>query len=142
MQWATSLAEAVRTRASALRLRRSTELLCDNLMCEKVGQTCVCKLSMALERMKQLEHLDLSDNHLDRLPEVWRLEKLRTLDVRSNRLETLPEQLALAPALRELRVEGNPLRGVPAALAEMVAAGETAARREPAPWPAPAGGAS
>ena len=85
-RWASSLAEAMRTKASRLRLHGSTELQCHDFMCEKFGKTCLCKLSMTLERMHSLQHLDLRDNSLDRLPEVWRLPRLETLDVRDNKL--------------------------------------------------------
>ena len=86
MTWATSLAQAARERLPGLRLRGSTDLICNNMMCEKVGETCLCKLSMVLQRMHHLRHLDLRDNNLDRLPEVWMLPSLETLDVRDNKI--------------------------------------------------------
>ena len=119
-------------------------------MCEKVGQTCLCKLSMQLGRMRHLRHLDLRGNSLERLPEVWSLPRLETLDVRDNLLgaharvalarprplhtcvrdvcvrvfradaETLPEELASMGALRVVRVANNPLRELPPDLARFI----------------------
>jgi hypothetical protein len=119
--WATSLAQSVKERLPGLRLR-GDELICHNWMCEKVGETCLCQLSMLLSRLQHLQHLDLRSNRLNRLPEVWTLRKLETLDVRDNALEVLPEELATMPSLRTLRVEGNPLRddGVPLSVAALL----------------------
>ncbi len=107
--WATSLAQSMRDRLPGLRLRGSAELVCSNLMCEKVGQTCLCKLSIVLSRMDHLRHLDLSANRLDRLPEVWRLPNLETLDLRDNELAALPSELGSMSTLRTLHIRGNPL---------------------------------
>ena len=82
--WATSLAQAARERLPALRLQKSTELVCENLMCEKVGEACLCRLSIHLSKLRHLRHLDLRGNGLDRLPELWTLPQLETLDVRDN----------------------------------------------------------
>ena len=120
MAWATSLACSMRDRLPGLRLRASTELICNNMLCEKVGETCLCKLSMCLERMHHLRHLDLRGNRLDRLPEVWRLPHLETLDVRDNALESLPEELSSMKSLSVLQVEGNPLKSVPDSLRGML----------------------
>ena len=121
--WATSLAQGVRDALPGLRLRASAELVCNNMMCDKVGETCLCKLSMVLERMTHLRHLDLRGNSLDRLPEVWRLPRLETLDVRDNSLASLPAELASMNSLRVLRVDNNPLELIPPSLQSFVAAG-------------------
>ena len=61
-----------RETATRLLLRRSPELVCRNLMCEKVGGPCVCRLALSLSRMPHLTALDLSHNSLTRLPDaVW-----------------------------------------------------------------------
>jgi hypothetical protein len=121
LTWATSLAQSVKERLPGLRLR-GDELICHNWMCEKVGETCLCQLSMLLSRLQHLRHLDLRSNRLNRLPEVWTLQNLESLDVRDNALQALPEELASMPALHTLRVEGNPLRegGVPASVAALL----------------------
>jgi hypothetical protein len=111
--WATSLAQSTRERLPGLRLRGSDELVCTNMMCDKVGQTCLCKLSMVLERLHHLRHLDLRGNRLDRLPEVWRLPHLETLDVRDNPLEAVPEELSTLRSLRTLLVDERMLERTP-----------------------------
>ena len=90
---ATSLAESMRTGLPSLQLRSSVELICNNMMCDKVGRTCLCRLSMVLERLQHLRNLDLRQNQLDRLPEVWRLQQLETLDVSENNLGETKLQL-------------------------------------------------
>ena len=121
-----SLLEANRSPGMrALDLRASADLRCVNMMCEKVGETCLCRLSMCLERMRHLQHLDLRGNNLNRLPEVWSLPNLETLDVRENSLESLPEELASMKSLRLLRVDGNPLKIVPPSLARFINAGSS-----------------
>ena len=126
-RWATSLSQALRERATGLRLRNSKELICHNYMCEKVGETCLCQLSMVLSRMRDLRHLDLSSNRLSQLPEVWLLPQLESLDVSENRLTTLPEQLATMPSLQRIRLEGNPIEHIPPQLQRLIVTGCAAA---------------
>ncbi|OQR94779.1 hypothetical protein ACHHYP_00922 [Achlya hypogyna] len=114
---AKSLREAA-THTTAVRkllLRKSEDLVCRNLMCERVGEACVCKLSLVLERLPELTHLDVSGNKLGALPPaVAALRNLTELDVSGNRLKSLPS-LAQLTALETLRVEDNPdLASVPA----------------------------
>ena len=118
----TGVKQALREGSSALRLRASEELVCTNMMCDRVGSSCLCMLSMVLERLGgNLRHLDLRNNDLERLPEVWRLPRLETLDVGENRLAALPDELATMPHLRELRADANPLREpLPEALEDIV----------------------
>mmetsp|Transcript_27837 Transcript_27837/g.47597 ORF Transcript_27837/g.47597 Transcript_27837/m.47597 type:complete len:196 (-) Transcript_27837:85-672(-) len=121
--WSETLADAMRTGATALRLRGSEELVCMNMMCDSVGQTCLCRLSMVLERMHRLRHIDLRGNGLERLPEIWRLPNLETIDVRDNNITSVPDELATLASLRVLRVANNPLRRVPPALAHLTDVG-------------------
>jgi hypothetical protein len=134
-----SYAEAYAHRATAVRLllRASPDVACANLMCEHVGGGCACRLSLALERMPLLEHIDVRGNGLPALPAPIfappRLRVLRAagnalralplppaaaaacaqlaaLDLAGNALQELPlEALAALPALRWLHVAGNPL---------------------------------
>ena len=108
--WATTVKQALAEGSTKLRLHASEELLCTNMMCDRVGASCLCKLSMALERLRDLRHLDLRRNGLERLPEVWRLPHLETLDVGENRLAALPDELAAMPHLVRVRADGNPLQ--------------------------------
>ena len=78
----------------ALNLSASDDLLCRNLMCEHVGDPCICRLSAVLDKLPGLEHLDLSNNNLSALPEaLGRLSKLQTLDIRGNQLHEVPADL-------------------------------------------------
>ncbi|KAJ1632416.1 hypothetical protein T492DRAFT_612370, partial [Pavlovales sp. CCMP2436] len=123
-----------------LDLSASVELVCDNMMCEKVGELCLCKFSIAFPKVEHIMELRLRSNGMDRWPEVWRIPGLRVLDVSDNRLasippeimqltqleelrmcdnqiEGLPDELGLLPLLRFLDVRGNLLRSVPPSLA-------------------------
>ncbi|GAB9467706.1 Toll/interleukin receptor [Globisporangium polare] len=118
----------------SLLLPSSQDLVCKNMMCEHVGSSCACKLSLVLERLPQLQEMDLSNNQLRFLPEstfqlaqlarldlsrnqltelsasVTQLQQLQVLDLSHNRIKKLPEDALLAlPMLREVRVDGNPL---------------------------------
>ena len=50
--WATTVKQALAEGSTKLRLHASEELLCTNMMCDRVGASCLCKLSMALERLR------------------------------------------------------------------------------------------
>ncbi|EQC37274.1 hypothetical protein SDRG_05498 [Saprolegnia diclina VS20] len=116
---AKSLRDAA-THTSAVRqlvLRKSEDLLCMNLMCERVGEACVCKLSVVLERLPQLEHLDVSRNNLKSLPPaIFSLRHLTSLNVSGNKLSSLPDGLlSNLASLEALYVEDNPdLTALPA----------------------------
>eukprot|EP00884_Botryococcus_braunii_P009731 jgi/Botrbrau1/1875/Bobra.146_1s0062.1 len=92
-----SLSEAVRLgkKAKVLSLRKSQDLLCCNLMCEKVGTPCICRLSRALDRVPHLKRLDLADNDLEDLPiSLWDMRYLSVLDLSKNKLKTLSSQVS------------------------------------------------
>lgn len=93
---AASLGQAVRNAATVetLSLEASPDLLCMNLMCEKVGDPCICRLSVVLEKLHQLEGLNLSGNKLISLPDsIGQLQRLRYLDLSNNKLHTLPKSI-------------------------------------------------
>lgn len=121
-----------------LLLPKSDDLVCRNIMCEFVGSSCACRLALVLERVPQLERMDLSNNQLRLLPDpvfaltklthldlsqnalttiserIQELSALEVLDLRQNQLTQLPEQaLDALPQLREIRVSGNPLQTPP-----------------------------
>ncbi len=87
-----------------LNLAASEDLLCKNIMCEHVGDPCICRLSAALDKLPNVEELDISDNKLTALPEaIGRMPKLLRLNVRGNQLQetcaTLQEQFPNAEVL-------------------------------------------
>ena len=90
---ATSISQASRQceSVSSLDLRQSPDLLCVNLLCEKVGDPCICRLSRVLEKLSSLTHLNLSSNQLISLPgSIGQLTHLQKLDLSHNKLQTLP----------------------------------------------------
>jgi hypothetical protein len=61
---------------------KPTDLMCVNMMCEKVGQPCVCKLAKFVSKLPKLKRLDVAGNHLKQLPDsIWDLAELEHLDV-------------------------------------------------------------
>ena len=89
--------------AQALDLSRSEDLLCRNLVCERVGEPCICRLAVALERhAATLAWLSLAGNGLTQLPAaLTALPALRHLDLSANGLSALPAGFA---DLRSLQV--------------------------------------
>ena len=107
------MSEATRAgkRLRELVLRSSADLKCVNLMCEKVGEPCICRLARVLSLTTDLERLDLAKNGLTALPEeVFKLRNLRDLDLSHNLLTELPPSVLQLSHLRALDVQGNPLR--------------------------------
>lgn len=81
---ARSLKDAARLGSvtTSLLLRRSEDLVCQNLMCAKLGGACVCRLAVHLSRLGNLRELDVAENQLGILPEpVFELPNLEHLDV-------------------------------------------------------------
>lgn len=115
---ARSLAEAsalaARGGPASLILSASPDLQCRNLMCEKWGFACLCRLAVCLQRCANLTSLDLSHNGLTSLPEPVLLHqssatRLAHLDISGNALRTLPDAVLRLGTLRSLAVDGNPL---------------------------------
>jgi len=120
-QPACSLAEASRMKekVTVLDLTQSSDLTCMNLMCEKVGEPCICRLSLALERTPNVQELSLAKNKLEQLPDsVWNLKELRSLDLSGNALRTLSPLIAQLTQLRHLNLSGNPGIKLPSKLPE------------------------
>ena len=135
----------VRTVATALRhlypgkevqtiqMRASEDLICNNLMCENVGDACVCKLARYLENLPKVERIELGDNKLGKLPAalfevttlkhldlsgndlqalppaVSQLHNLETLNLSENRIDALPLEIADITSLKQLVLIGNPI---------------------------------
>ncbi|CAI5734796.1 unnamed protein product [Peronospora destructor] len=113
---ATSLRDIARSgvRVVELQLRNSNDLVCHQLLCEFVGNACACRLSLALERVPRLQHLDLSHNQLRALPDaVYALQNLKTLNVQENQLTTLSTDVEKLIELETLDVGYNELKTLP-----------------------------
>lgn len=123
---ARSLAEASSLAAkggpSSLILKGGEDLVCRNLMCESVGEPCICRLSLVLSRCKNLTTLDLSSSNLTALPDtLFDARGLVSLDVSSNKLKSLPSSIEKLSQLKKLHVDGNPLSRLPPQLGGMKA---------------------
>lgn len=115
---ARSLAEAFKFRATATSLSMPShpDLRCMNLMCEKMGGACACRLALSLERMAALECVDISGNNFTVLPDsLATLPKLKRLNVSGNALQALPVDLTKVATLEHLDASDNPLGEFPAA---------------------------
>jgi Leucine rich repeat len=79
-----------------LQLSASQDLVCMNMVCERVGQPCLCRVSVALQKLNRLTILDLSANGLPSLPEAVHpdvLPALQHLDISHNAIRRLPAHL-------------------------------------------------
>lgn len=111
---ATSLARAVkhRTTLRTLDLTAAPDLICSNVMCAKLLEPCLCRVTVVLQKLTHLETLNLSSNNLELLPEAISgdvLPKLKVLNVSRNRLVDLPEKIITHASLQEIHVCHNPL---------------------------------
>lgn len=106
----------------ALELRASEDLRCVNMMCEKVGEACVCRLSRVLEKNgADLRSLCLAGNGLEQLPpSVFELPHLQVLDLSGNALREIPESVVNLESLKVLDVTGNPIQGIPKSVAKRI----------------------
>ena len=96
-----------------LDLSGSPDLVCKNMMCEKLGEVCVCKLAMwasqSKPRLLQLKRLDLSNNGLNILPDsIFDLDSLKSLNLSYNDLKELPDEICRLHQMETLDVRGNP----------------------------------
>ena len=99
----------------ALCLSESEDLVCNNLICEKVGGPCVCRLARYLEQhadvlSDSIVELDLSRNALPAVPDaVFKLRNLRVLDLSGNALsEVCSHRVAQLSKLERLDLGENP----------------------------------
>eukprot|EP00937_MAST-01D_sp_MAST-1D-sp2_P000618 g618.t1 len=100
----------------------SADLVCQNLMCEKLGGACVCRLARFMEAFPLMEFVNLADNAIDVLPDtLWNYSGLRELDLSRNRIEQLSPQVGQLRSLRALHLAGNSIRELPEELSALPA---------------------
>ena len=112
-----TMVEANRSPAmKALDLRGSADLLCVNMMCDKVGEACICRLSRVLEKNgTELLSLCLAGNKLTQLPySVFELPHLESLDLSENSFNEVPADVVNLKSLKVLDMTNNPIKGAPA----------------------------
>jgi Leucine-rich repeat (LRR) protein len=71
-------------------------------MCAKAGQSCYCRLLVALQRLPHLRELDLSHNGLSEMPDILTsvvVPSLTTLRMTGNELKTIPSGILQLPSL-------------------------------------------
>ena len=116
---ATSIADALRLpRDSLARLDLSggssaADLRCVNLLCERVGRGCVCRLSLALGKVaerqgRSLAELSRARNGLDELPGAVWVFGGKSGDGGSGGSEKNPPAPPSFRALRRIDLSGNP----------------------------------
>ena len=76
-------------------------------------------LPESMQQLRQLRHLDLSDNQLEVPHFIGAFENLRTLWLNGNQLETLPATMGNLQQLRELHLEDNALVTLPVTLGNL-----------------------
>lgn len=108
------------TDLQALDLSRSADLVCHNIVCEKVGSPCICRLSHVLESLSSLKWLSLARNDLPSLPDsLCRLKELEFLDVSGNSLSVLPDSIAGLHSVRHIDIRDNKVGHLPKGVLEL-----------------------
>lgn len=94
---ASTLQDLVRLRKKSINdiiLNNCDDFICKNMMCEKVLQTCLCRIDVALTALENplsIETIELANNELDRLPpSISRFVNMKKLIVANNQLKDLP----------------------------------------------------
>ena len=90
-----------------LNLANSDDMTCLNVMCAKLGDPCLCRVSVVLSKLKNLQKLDISGNGLTELPTeaLVDLRSLRIINIAGNPLQTFPEALGSIPNLEEVAMD-------------------------------------
>jgi hypothetical protein len=121
MSIAKSLTEVVKLRGKVvhLSLQKSMDLVCTNMMCEKVTEACICRLERSLQKMDTdtLLSVDLRDNALTQLPPSLvakvsldndtktRWKALQSIDLRGNSVnETDPIVVQIRESYPDIEV--------------------------------------
>ena len=96
-----------------LDLSSSGAFVCRNMFCEKVGRSCVCRLSLWISQMSPhlnaLVSVSLANNGLEHLPDsIGELCSVKRLDFRQNNIRSLPDSIGALQQLELLDLRGNP----------------------------------
>ena len=85
------------------------DMQCRNMLCEKIGKPCICRLATVLQQMTSLRSLLLTGNGLEDLPDtLWALRELEVLDLRDNQLTMVSPRISELESLKILKLSGNP----------------------------------
>ena len=112
---ARSLREASKmTHVTELDLSSSDSFVCKNMMCEFVGESCICRLALWTyqnqTKLSTLKTLNLSSNTLTKLPDtLFDFNTIEKLDLSFNRLQHIPETITNLSSLTVLDLRGNPI---------------------------------
>lgn len=93
-------------------LSKSSDLICKNIFCEKVGFSCLCKLEHALNspslNLNKIKSIDLSFNNLHALPpSIEKMINLQVIDLSGNELKKLPKYFITLEKLTKVDLNGN-----------------------------------
>ena len=103
------------TSITELDLSSSDSFICKNMMCEYVGESCICRLALWThqnqDKLSSLTTLNLARNALAKLPDtIFDFNTLEHLDLSFNQLEEIPASVKRLSSLSSLDLRGNPLR--------------------------------
>jgi len=111
---ATSMRQAQLLKTATVRvldLSRSPDVICMNMMCDKLEGPCVCRVARFLEQNQwdALEEIRLVGNRLDQVPPSIFMRGLKRLDLSDNSIKELPLDISRCESLETLDMSKNRL---------------------------------